>query len=250
LSVFVDTSVWFAAAVARDRDNDLAKSILQTVPEHVTTDHVLVETWLLLNSRYRRDVAESFWDRIRRSGVHIELITTADLERAWAIGAAFKDQNFSIVDRTSFAVMERLGIVQAASFDNDFAVYRYGPAREKAFKIVHSGHSETFRVFRQAILDKKQITCTYSGVYRELCPHILGHSGGEEKALVFQFAGKSRSALPEGGEWRCLKLSEVRNVRLREGRWYSGARHRRTQKCVETVYVDVNTAVPNQPGRR
>lgn len=146
--------------------------------------------------------------------------------------------------------MERLGITQAASLDNHFAIYRYGEARDQAFDIVQSGHSETFRAFHRAILERRQVTCTYNGVYREICPHILGHSGGAEKALVFQFAGKSRSSLPRGGEWRCLQLSEVRNVELREGHWHSGSRHRRTQKCVETVYVDVNTAVPNQPGRR
>ncbi|HYI31308.1 MAG TPA: PIN domain-containing protein [Bradyrhizobium sp.] len=250
MSVFVDTSVWFAAAVSRDRENERAKSILQTVPDHVTTDHVLVETWLLLNSRYRRDVAEQFWDRIRRSRTHVELITTADMERAWAIGTAFGDQNFSIVDRTSFAVMERLGITQAASFDNDFSIYRFGRAREKAFEVVQTGHSETFRAFHRAIIDRKQITCRYNGAYREICPHILGHTDGVEKALVYQFAGDSTTALPPRGEWRCLLLSEVRDLKIREGRWHSGSRHRRTQKCVADVYVDVNTAVPNQPGRR
>ena len=60
----------------------------------------------------------------------------ADLEAAWVIGERFPDQNFSIVDRASFAVMERMGIVAAASFDADFAVYRYGRGRSKAFAIV------------------------------------------------------------------------------------------------------------------
>jgi len=40
------------------------------------------------------------------------------------------------VDRTSFAVMERLGVHRAASFDDDFAVYRFGPRRSKAFEVV------------------------------------------------------------------------------------------------------------------
>jgi predicted nucleic acid-binding protein len=62
--------------------------------------------------------------------------TAADLERAWEIGEAFPDQSFSIVDRTSFAIMERLGITRAASFDDDFAIYRYGRERNRAFEIV------------------------------------------------------------------------------------------------------------------
>jgi uncharacterized protein len=111
-------------------------------------------------------------------------------------------------------------------------------------------HSEAFKIFHCAILERKQITCTYKSADREVCPHILGHGGGVEKALVFQFAGESTTALPPGGEWRCLQLSEVRDVKLREGRWYSGTGHSATQRCVEDVYIDVNTAVPNQPGRR
>jgi len=128
--------MWFASIVARDRSNARAKSVLRSVDDHVTTDHVLVETWLLLNSRYRRTAAEQFWDKIRRGAARVEQVTTADLETAWAIGEIFADQEFSIVDRTSFAVMERLGITSVASFDDDFAIYRYGRGRDKAFEVL------------------------------------------------------------------------------------------------------------------
>jgi predicted nucleic acid-binding protein len=62
--------------------------------------------------------------------------TPADLEAAWAIGAAFPDQDFSLVDRTSFAIMERLGLRRVAALDDDFAVYRYGRRRDRSFEIV------------------------------------------------------------------------------------------------------------------
>jgi uncharacterized protein len=136
LSIFVDSSFWFASVVARDRNNAQAKAVLEREREHVTTDHVLVETWLLLNSRYHRDGAERFWERVRLGGVRVEMATAADLEAAWAIGEAFPDQEFSIVDRTSFAVMERLGITRVASFDDDFAVYRHGRNRDRAFDVL------------------------------------------------------------------------------------------------------------------
>jgi predicted nucleic acid-binding protein len=58
------------------------------------------------------------------------------MDAAWTIGEVFADQEFSIVDRTSFAVMERLGITRAASFDKDSAVYRYGRNRDRAFEIL------------------------------------------------------------------------------------------------------------------
>ena len=67
----------------------------------------------------------------------VEPARLADLEVAIEIGKAFPDQEFSIVDRTSWAVMERLGIHEAIAFDIDFFIYRFGPGRRQAFT-VHS----------------------------------------------------------------------------------------------------------------
>jgi len=250
LSTFVDTSVWFAAINTRDAHNDEAKGILSSISDPLLTDYVLIETWRLVNSRIDRRAAHRFWSGIRQGMATLEKVTPADLETAWTIASRFADQDFSIVDCTSFAVMERLGISAAASFDHHFAVYRYGPTRARAFQILRSGHSPAFRLFHQAILTRQQVTCSYNGRDREVCPYILGHSGGEEKVLVFQFGGGSKSRLPEGGEWRCLRLADVTNIQLRPGPWLGGSRHRSQQRCVDVVYIDVNTEVANQPGRR
>jgi predicted nucleic acid-binding protein len=128
--------MWFAATVSRDRSNARAKRILSEAGPLVTSDHVLVETWLLLNSRHNRSAADRFWDALRRGAAEIEIVTARDLDAAWAIGESFKDQSFSLVDRTSFAVMQRLGLTRAASFDDDFAIFRYGRARDKAFEVL------------------------------------------------------------------------------------------------------------------
>ena len=136
MTVFIDSSLWFAAIVAADRHNDRAKESLSRERQRLTTDHVVIETWLLLNSRYRRDAAEQFWAEIRRGIAEVHIVTADDLEAAWAIGEVFADQLFSIVHRTSFVVMERLGIARAASFDDDFLIYRFGPDRKRAFEIV------------------------------------------------------------------------------------------------------------------
>lgn len=136
MSLFVDTSIWYAAADSADRSNSRAKAILAAGEPLVTTDHVLIETWTLIRYRIGRHAAERFWEALRGGVATVEAAGVADLEAAWQIGAAYRDQDFSIVDRTSFAVMRRLGIERAASLDDDFAIFRFGPNRRHAFTVV------------------------------------------------------------------------------------------------------------------
>jgi len=67
---------------------------------------------------------------------HRRDVSAADLDSAWEIGRSYRDQDFSLVDRTSFAVMRRLGIDRVASLDDDFAIFRFGPGRRLAFTLV------------------------------------------------------------------------------------------------------------------
>lgn len=137
MSLFVDTSIWYAAADLGDQSNSRAKSILKGGGEAlVTSDHILVETWSLLHHRLGRNVAERFWHALRSGIAAIETVGPADLEAAWEIGVSWHDQDFSIVDRTSFAVMRRLGIEHVASLDEDFAVFRFGPKRRQSFFVI------------------------------------------------------------------------------------------------------------------
>lgn len=76
-----------------------------------------------------------FWERLA-SVADVESVTSADLEVARRIADGWRDQDFSIVDCTSFAVMQRLGIRRAASLDTDFSVFRFGPGRRLAFEVV------------------------------------------------------------------------------------------------------------------
>jgi predicted nucleic acid-binding protein len=136
MSLFVDTSIWYAAADSSDRSNARAKAILKSADALVTSDHVLIETWTLLCHRLQRTAAERFWEGLRSGIAMIEPVALADLEVAWEIGVSWLDQDFSIVDRTSFAVMRRLGIDRVASLDQHFAIFRFGPKRRHAFNVV------------------------------------------------------------------------------------------------------------------
>jgi predicted nucleic acid-binding protein len=136
LSLFVDTSAWYAAADSGDRSNPRAREILSSGEPLVTTDHVLVETWILIRHRLGRGAAERFWEGLRGGVAAVEVVGLGDLEAAWTVCQTFADQDFSLVDMTSFAVMRRLGLERVATFDSDFAVYRYGPRRDRAFSVV------------------------------------------------------------------------------------------------------------------
>jgi predicted nucleic acid-binding protein len=135
VSLFVDTSAFYAAFDAGDGNHARAASVLADADRLITTDHVLVETCLLIQHRADRHAADRFWAGLRAGGARIEVVIEADLDNAWQIGTQFPDQGFSLVDRTSFAVMERLGVAAAATFDDHYAIYRYGPKRDRAFEI-------------------------------------------------------------------------------------------------------------------
>ena len=136
MTLFVDTSAFYAAADTSDRSHDRAKRVLGAGEPLVTTDHVLAESWLLLRHRLGRAAAIAFWEAVRAGASAVEYVGAADLEVAWTIAAEFEDQDFSLVDMTSFAVMQRIGVLRAAGLDDDFAIYRFGRRRERAFELV------------------------------------------------------------------------------------------------------------------
>lgn len=136
MTLFVDTSAFYAAADRSDSHHVRATEILAAEAPLLTTDHVLLESWFLLDSHLGRRVAQAFWAAVRGGAAEVQPVGPADLDRAWAIAADFPDQGFSIVDMTSFAVMERLSVARVASFDHHFAVHRFGTRRERAFQVV------------------------------------------------------------------------------------------------------------------
>lgn len=107
--------------------------------------------------------------------------------------------------------------------------------------------SMNYDLIRQAIIDGRQVTFTYQGYRREACPHVIGYKNGMEKALVFQFGGGSSSGLPIGGQWRCVFLSEVLDVKIAQGDWHTGNSHTRPQTCVDQIDVQVQIGADGKP---
>jgi uncharacterized protein len=53
----------------------------------------------------------------------VERVSVDDEHRAWEIIEQCADKDFSLADTTRFAVMERLGLTEAFTFDRNFAEF-------------------------------------------------------------------------------------------------------------------------------
>jgi predicted nucleic acid-binding protein len=137
VSIFVDTGAWYAVADATNHHHATAREFYQGHAGQtplVTSSLVVAETWTLLGAHLGRSAALTFWETLRETRIPILVVEPTDLEAAWHIIQASPDQTFSLVDGTSFALMERFGIHDVFAFDAHFLVYRFGPARQRSFR--------------------------------------------------------------------------------------------------------------------
>jgi predicted nucleic acid-binding protein len=124
----MDTSAHYAIADAGDRDHSAAVDFLNTAADErrafVTSNFIVAETYGLILIRLGRGKAIDYVGFLRSGSTAIKRITPEDEERAWEILAQYDDQDFSYVDATSFALMERLGILEVFAFDKHFDIFK------------------------------------------------------------------------------------------------------------------------------
>ncbi len=90
----------------------------------IASDYLLDEVYTLIRMRVGHRAAVDFGQSIQASRFfRIEPVTPADFEAAWRIFSRYDDKLFSFTDCTSFAVMERLRIRTAFTFDDNFRDY-------------------------------------------------------------------------------------------------------------------------------
>jgi hypothetical protein len=106
-------------------------------------------------------------------------------------------------------------------------------------------NARAYDLIREAIETKQQVFATYRTFARGVCPHVLGWKDGEAHAFCFQFFGESSQGLDPNPRrrWRCLRLAELENIRLREGRWHT-APYEESQSCIDDVDVVVEGFEP------
>ena len=127
--VFVDTSAYFAANDPRDSNHAAAAATVRRLSQEgaqtYTTNFVVAETHTLLLTRRSRDVAAQVLDRLYASDTRIIRATEADERRAREIIRQYNDKDFSLIDAISFAVMERLHLRRAWTYDQHFAQFGF-----------------------------------------------------------------------------------------------------------------------------
>ena len=127
--VFVDTSAYYALADPRDANHDAANTIAAGLvthrPSQFTTNFILAETHALVLARRGRNVAARVLAHLDNSTMVRIRVSAKDERRAREIIATYSDKAFTLTDATSFAVMDRLHIPYAFTFDDDFAQYGF-----------------------------------------------------------------------------------------------------------------------------
>ena len=70
------------------------------------------------------------------SAIFAFLVADGRNHRAWELAREWPDQDFSLTDRQSFAIIERSRQLRAWSYDADFAVIRLGRQRRMSLDLV------------------------------------------------------------------------------------------------------------------
>jgi predicted nucleic acid-binding protein len=127
--VLVDTAAYFALVVPQESNHRFAIAVLEGIQRQrahlFTTNFVIAETHALLLVRRGRAIAARVLGEIDNSATTIVRISSGDERRAREIIRRYDDKDFSLTDAASFAVMERLRIPYAFSFDHHFAQYGF-----------------------------------------------------------------------------------------------------------------------------
>jgi predicted nucleic acid-binding protein len=128
IPVFIDTGALIAMAVTRDRFHKQAASYYRRLSREkvplITSNYVLVETYTRIRYDDGHAKAIRFHSLIQEAievgRLHLEWVTPAIHQEAWAIFEDYADQAFSLVDCTSFVIASHAGVKEAFGFDEHF----------------------------------------------------------------------------------------------------------------------------------
>ena len=126
-AVFVDSGAWIALAASRDplhaRAREQWDQLRSAGAKLHTSVPVVIETFTFLDRNANRDVALAWKQSLDGlGGLKILVCELRDLEQSWDYFKRGDLHKLSAVDATSFAIMKRVRIRWAFTFDHHFAV--------------------------------------------------------------------------------------------------------------------------------
>jgi hypothetical protein len=133
MELFFDTSAIFAWFSPRDGNYKKASDFMQKFREGRTnfkiliiTDAIFIECVDLTQIKLGKSEAVRLGNILQQSEV-VKIVNTtkSDLENAWEIMSKYTDQDSNFTDSLSFAVMDRLKIDTAFTFDEHFKIHGY-----------------------------------------------------------------------------------------------------------------------------
>ena len=124
----MDSSAILALLNRRDRSHASAREILRLARERDTqflmSNFLVAETFGLILVRLDARTARAW---LGANTVPVEPVLLDDERRARDVVLQYSDKDFSYVDGTSFALMERLRLDTAFTFDHHFAQFGFQP---------------------------------------------------------------------------------------------------------------------------
>ena len=127
--VFIDSSAIYASVGRRDPNYEYAQSVDRELRragvELVTSNFVVAEAHALILGRENRTLALNTLRAIDGGGLSVVRVDEDDEVSARMLIERYTDKNFSLVDATSFVIMDALGISTAFAFDVNFRQYGF-----------------------------------------------------------------------------------------------------------------------------
>jgi predicted nucleic acid-binding protein len=127
MGVFVDTGIFVAVANRRDKNHEVARSLLEAAlkGEHgviYTSDYVVDETITTALARTHNHAIAVNAGRMVLDSPRIETLYTdpEEFKDAWRKFQALRKRTMSFTDCTTLSHMERRGLKKLMSFDSEF----------------------------------------------------------------------------------------------------------------------------------
>ena len=121
--IFIDTSFLCALYNPEDALYQKANEIKQVLKGFLPTlsNFILIETYTILAQRVSKEFAVEFGKRVRSRHPYTIFWIDRELEdEVWRTFTSIKDKNFSYVDASILAVIQKEGISHLLSFDHAF----------------------------------------------------------------------------------------------------------------------------------